>query len=77
MLKKRYLETGAAVKPEANMPNDQTEDEGSQFRRRTMKVNTQNLPKNGDTHPLTFCLVIIDSCRMVCTYVLYKFPSRA
>lgn len=27
MLKKRYLETGAAVKPEASMPNDQTEDE--------------------------------------------------
>lgn len=27
MLKKRYLETGAAVKPEASMPNDQAEDE--------------------------------------------------
>lgn len=27
MLKKRYFETGAAVKPEASMPNDQTEDE--------------------------------------------------
>ena len=27
MLKKRYLETGAAVKPEASMPNDQAENE--------------------------------------------------
>lgn len=27
MLKKRYLETGAAVKPEASMPNHQAEDE--------------------------------------------------
>lgn len=27
MLKKKYLETGAAVKPEASMPNDQGENE--------------------------------------------------
>lgn len=27
MLKKRYFEIGAAVKPEASMPNDQIEDE--------------------------------------------------
>lgn len=63
MLKKRYLETGAAVKPEASMPNvtRQRMRRGSQLQRRTMKVNTQNLPKTGDIHPLTAYLAILDS----------------
>lgn len=63
MPKKRYLETGAAVKPEASMPNvtRQRMRRGSQLQRRTMKVNIQNLPKTGDIHPLTAYLAILDS----------------
>lgn len=59
--KKRYLETGAAVKPEASMPNvtRQRMKRGSELQRGTMKVSTQNLPMTGDIHPLTAYLAII------------------
>lgn len=64
MPKKRYLETGAAVKPEASMPNvtRQRMRRGSQLQRRTMKVNAQNLPKTRDIHPPTAYLGFLKYC---------------